>query len=513
MGVTVSILVKLRKLFDRIINLFSSMNPNHNENQNRQPYRPIPGQLVNENLLRNKASRSLFPKEAVVDQQGRIVNPKQFIVASTGKDLDQLTPGNFFWLEPLNRSSDRVKIKVVKSRKCCPDGKRYVLLETAPDRTTDPATILSLEGGDIEVFDKGDSTNVIGVIHPGDSNPGGQGHSSGQTNTYGVNLLVKLKPGRVLSRTNPEIGDLNNIATYERDANPGRPTVAVLDSGIHFTKQSVEQKGATCEDSACFGWDFVNDTPFPIDDHLGLHGTKISSIIKKYAPNAGILPVKVSNRAGAVTLYDALCGLEYARCRGAQIINASWSFTGKSEVRRGPVTDYPLLLNALEDLKKAGVTVVAAAGNKTQYTHPDGHITTPRIYPACYSDMLNNVITVTTVTQGNVPQRPTGALAHRFAAYENFSPEFVDTGVLTNVITPMRSGFMPGRFEIPGFVDSYEGTSFAAPVVAAKLANDLTRLTSGHANKADALQHLPGYVEENDLAYAIRNGGNYIKVE
>ncbi|UHG92768.1 S8 family peptidase [Spirosoma oryzicola] len=475
----------------------------------RTPYEIVPNQLSNRKLLeidRRTKDRSarIFPNRVRVDQRGRLINPTQFIIAGIGRDIDQFTEGRELWLQApkggIGQQSERKKVKVIKSRKCCPDGKRYVLLEALE------SSLDSLEGQETIIYESSTSPNGIGVIHPGGSNPGGKDHS-GQVNTYGVNLLVRAR-NEDTTPSLAEIRDIRKVATYERDAVRKRLNVAVLDSGILFTNPLPADAPTDCINSQFVGWDFVHDSPFPVDDHKGLHGTKISTIIKHYAPDAGIIPVKISNTNGSLTLYDALCGLEYARCQGATIINASWSFTGASEAVAGNETDFPLLWKAVKSLTDAGVIVVAAAGNKNQYDHPDGHITTPRIYPACYSDKQDKLFTITTVR--HQPADPSAGIRKpKYIAFENYSPDFVDTGVLADA----DSKETPGRFSIPGFLGSYQGSSFATPIVVAKMVNALLAGTSYSVTKEELLEKLDGFTaKEADLAYAIREKSCYINV-
>lgn len=458
-----------------------------------KPYRIVPGQLSNRELLKNDRrvkdpTQRLFPVEAIISR-GRIINPQQFIVAlkndpkvSASAEAATWKVGNQFSLV-----SKKVgyQVEVIKSRRCSPNGKRYVLLQTVNKKEW----INQLEGNTIDIVNA--QGNSVGTIHGGGSNSGGQGHSGGQSNCFGAAQLVKPLANAQSELTNSGKPDRSDsLATSEK------VIVAILDSGIISGPASGDQS-VTCSDPNQFGWNFVDNNPFTKDDHPGWHGTKISTIIKRYARNAEILPVKVANMNGVLDLYDVLCGLEYARTHGAKLVNASWSFTGSEN--NTVETDFPLLLGAIRDLDESGVMVVAAAGNRSQYVkEADGEIArddAPKIYPACYSGIQCNVITVTTVIHKS----------NKFVAFENYSPQFVDTGVLPNTQPPLD----PGTFIIPGFIDSYEGSSFATPVVVARVANVLNSLT-GYAGKRRILHQLSGFHEEDDLANEIRDGGCYI---
>ena len=448
-------------------------------------------------------SEPLFPKEVRLDKWGRLVDPRQFIISGTGPAIDKFLVGFRFRLEPTTHVpgiKGQVKVRVIKSNKPSPTGKRYVLLQTM-----DQSSIDELENAEeVNIYRGEVSTQVVGVIHPGDSNSDGGRVHSGQPSCYGASLLVRQR-GDGGADPLAEVETVSRIATYERDAALGTATVAVLDSGIWFDKFADRRRRTLCSD---IGWDFVSGSsidgdPFPDDDHPGLHGTKICTIIKYTAPGVGILPVKISKPNGTLTLYDALCGLEFARTHGARVVNASWSFMASGARTKAAGADYPLLLQAIRDLEDAGIMVVAAAGNKNQYPPgADGHIGeggAPLIYPACYN-MQDNVITVTTVIASVAPIKV-------FSVFENFSNEFVDTGTVANAVAPEPDG----QFKIPGFLNSYRGTSFATPYLAAKIAQVMST-TPGYMSKRALLHRLREFHVENDLKNEIRDGGSYVKL-
>ena len=504
--------------FTRYLNLHTIMNEqqdcgkeNSRPNEDKKPYVIVPDQLSNEALLvldREKVDTEnrIFPTRAIVDERGRLIDPFQFIVAGKGRNIDKLQVGKVFVLKSVDPDTLKpkegddareVQVTVLKSRKSAPHGKRYVLLEA-------PASIIGLEDATLGIYRNATEEQDIGILHPVETHTGGgQSHS---VMPYGVSLLVTMKANHSFEPLS-EIRTQSRTATFEQDAELGTATIAVLDSGIRFRGSS--RRSTSCSD---VGWDFVTERvpggdPFPDDNHPGLHGTKICTIIKNEAPGAGILPVKVSNSNGRLTLYDALCGLEYARTHGAKVVNASWSFT--ADGNNGEEKDFPLLLQAIRDLEESGIIVVAAAGNKSQYVNPDGHIGTngaPKIYPACYSAIQDNVITVTTVAAPNLNAAPTNEDSN-YRVVENYSNKFVDTGAVANA----EASATDGEFTIPGFLDSYEGTSFATPYVAAKIAQ-IIYFSPGYTGKRTLLRRLREFHIESKLADKIRDGGSYITV-
>ncbi len=467
------------------------------------PYKLLKFQLSNALLLkrdsllrsRGRGKEALFP-EGVILSRGRIIDSKQFIVAVGRKEgvnleqeKEQWKVGNTLFLKVATEPGSTV-VQVIKSRRCSDYGKRYVLLEA-----TEQSNIQHFEGQRVDIFASSDSSKVMGTIHDGGgSNSGGRDHS-GQSNCKGVNYLVTLPPSKA-----DDFDKLDNQLKVEK-----RVTVAILDSGVLMRQQDTAP-GLDCKDLNHNGWDFVSDDPFPHDDHIGQHGSKVYSLVRKYAsPGVRIMPVKVSNLNGALDLYDVLCGLEYARTHEANIINASWSFT--SDGNNNPDTDFPLLLEAMKDLDASGVFVVAAAGNRNQYMpEANGEIArslatgqrAPNIYPACYSAIQCNVITVTTIIKNR---------GGRFSAFENYSSKYVNTGALSDG----NQSHSDGTFQIPGLSGRFAGSSFATPIVAGKLAKVLSE-AMGYVSRRGAIRSIEGFHEEDDLASSIRDGGSYIDV-
>jgi len=130
--------------------------------------------------------------------------------------------------------------------------------------------------------------------------------------------------------------------------------VAVLDSGL--VPDQREFAGRTLP-----GHDFVNEDPFPSDDHG--HGTQVTALLGASADNdfgiAGvdhrcrILPVKVLDRFNTGTSFDLAQGLVFAADAGADVVNLS-------------LVNYPAsaaLVEALSYAREAGCVLIACAGN------------------------------------------------------------------------------------------------------------------------------------------------------
>mgnify|MGYP002778575940 CR=1 FL=1 len=235
----------------------------------------------------------------------------------------------------------------------------------------------------------------------------------------------------------------------------------------------------------------------PYDDHAGRHGTVIAALIQQRA-NVAVLPVKSFDGDGFGCLYDVLNAFNYILRRHQrdriQVVNASWITT----------LDSPLLRQKIGELKRAGIFLVAAAGNRNQTDDPN--LSNRRLYPACYSRDFPNVITVTSVMdhyalqpKGGTSRPKPGVFAPRpnlkkallstlgiastrqlrvdgLEPEANYSADFVNIGVAG------LFGSMPSPFYNGGRI---WGSSFAAPCVAAKVAEYLDQKAISLAGLSD----------------------------
>jgi subtilisin family serine protease len=127
------------------------------------------------------------------------------------------------------------------------------------------------------------------------------------------------------------------------------------------------------------GWDFVNNDNNPNDDNG--HGTHVAGIAAAETNNgtgiagvswgAKLLPVKVLQSSGYGSSSTIAQGVDYARVRGANVINLSL----------GSYTESLTLKTALENASSVAV-IVAAAGNDG--IPIEGAFGRP-MFPACYS--------------------------------------------------------------------------------------------------------------------------------
>ena len=243
-------------------------------------------------------------------------------------------------------------------------------------------------------------------------------------------------------------GPMGITSAWERTTG-GEVIVAVLDSGADLQHPDLapnlwtnpgEIPGNSVDDDAdgyvddVHGADVVNDDGDPSDDNG--HGTHVAGVIGARGDNgvgsSGIarrvrlMPVKVLDARAAGDAEDVAAGLRYAVAHGARIVNVSLA---------GPRPSRPLR-DAVEAARRAGVLIVAAAGNDGRSL--DDEPSYPVSLPAA------NVLGVAAIEQDGALV----AASNRGAAAELTAPGAA-------ILSTARGGWYELR----------TGTSVAAPVV------------------------------------------------
>lgn len=155
--------------------------------------------------------------------------------------------------------------------------------------------------------------------------------------------------------------------------------VAVLDTGCDINHPDLK-------DRIIGGWNFTDDdrsNPDIFTDYNG-HGTHVAGTIAAtennagvigVAPEAGLLIVKVLNKAGSGKYEWIIKGIRYAIEQNADIISMSLG---------GPA-DVPELHQAIQAAVERDILVVCAAGNEG-----DGDDSTNEFaYPGCYNEVIS----------------------------------------------------------------------------------------------------------------------------
>jgi len=174
------------------------------------------------------------------------------------------------------------------------------------------------------------------------------------------------------------LGMINMEAAWEIHNGSGA-VVAVLDTGAAYRNAFPYAQAPDLAGTAILpGWDFVNDDPYPDDDHG--HGTHITGTIAQTTNNllgcAGvafgctIMPIKVLDENSNGLLDDVVAGIYFAVDNGAQVINTSF----------GTVTPSLILEEAVTYANLNKVTMVCSAGN--------GASSAPH-YPSSYTECIS----------------------------------------------------------------------------------------------------------------------------
>jgi subtilisin family serine protease len=203
--------------------------------------------------------------------------------------------------------------------------------------------------------------------------------------------------------------------------------VAVLDTGIDATHPVFA--GRVISGLDLVSQDFVpQDGPQPGDfggPAVG-HGTHVSGVIARLAPEAKLLPVRVLDVDGRGSTFDVAFAIDYAVSRGATVINLSL----------GADADTRVLAAAVAAARARGVVLVAAAGNDD--------VATPQ-YPAVYP----GVLAVSAVDEEG-----------QKAPFSNYGASWVDIaapGVGITSTVPVSGEILYG---------TWSGTSMATPFAA-----------------------------------------------
>lgn len=299
----------------------------------------------------------------------------------------------------------------------------------------------------------------------------------------------------------------------QRPSIPGPAlTVAVFDTGLSKEMKNVYTEATpSCIPGGEKGWSFPHQSNITDDDHPLFHGTIVSRFIaeqetKYRKQKISILPVKIHNSEGKGDLFSVLCGFAYAANCGAKIINASFGFYASKG------TEAPLILSEFvkKHLTGKNIILVAAAGNLNPDATAGGPVS-PDVrnlelnpfFPACLSKTHGNVLAVTTVSKAKLKVSPS----------QNFSKLLVEVSVDGDA--EIQNDY---RFKNP-IADSFfiVGSSYAAPIIAGKIAQHYTELMkampAGTINKDILLREMKNLgliIPETGLSSLVKDG-NYTK--
>ncbi|MCP9766038.1 S8 family serine peptidase [Lacihabitans soyangensis] len=275
------------------------------------------------------------------------------------------------------------------------------------------------------------------------SNPRARGANGDELGVdIALNLEIKI-PENNLESNSELISELKNfpkgfslntrqIGSHSDDVNDNEYIIAVTDTQIDTSFNYVnlwENNSENFENFGKNGWNFVkeNDSIF---SKLPLHATFVTYLLERELKTTShkFLPLITLDENKRGFLFDALCAFEevlaYNQMQNSKkirVINASWGYYGKRNWA---------LEKGLTRLKNGKVLLVAAAGNSDSECDRCEKLDAKNLrnvsmrekmfYPAAYSPIFENVISVTTFNiNGDIFQ----------AANQNYSDEFIDIGV------------------------------------------------------------------------------------
>ena len=153
--------------------------------------------------------------------------------------------------------------------------------------------------------------------------------------------------------------------------------IAVIDTGVDPDHPLLAERLVAGFDLIDGDTDATDEANWADDDGDGLideaygHGTFIAGIIAQVAPGALIQPIRVLDADGRADLYMVIDAIDLAIEMDADVINMSFGLVGKHKSRA--------MDDALKRAQKAGIVVVAAAGNVGTSDHS---------YPASAKDVI-----------------------------------------------------------------------------------------------------------------------------
>jgi subtilisin family serine protease len=152
---------------------------------------------------------------------------------------------------------------------------------------------------------------------------------------------------------------LLRLSTAQQSSTGTGIVVAVLDSGVSAANPAIGGRVVAGFDAIAGGSNtddrrdaIDNDGDGLIDEGAG-HGTHVAGIVRRVAPGASIMPVRVLDSDGNGDSWVLASGLAWAADHGARVVNASVGGRGSHQ----------FVKRALDLARRKGVTVVAAAGN------------------------------------------------------------------------------------------------------------------------------------------------------
>lgn len=281
--------------------------------------------------------------------------------------------------------------------------------------------------------------------------------------------------------------DIKALPAWDKQTSAAGIIVAVIDSGVRYTHHDLAENmwrnpneilnGLDDDGNGyvddIFGINAFADNSNPNDDYG--HGTHVAGIIGARGNNgvgvAGIcwqvqiMACRYQNSAGDGALSDAIECINYARSKGAKIINLSWG---------EPEYNSQALFDAINSARAAGIIVVCAAGNENR------NLDVFPLYPASFT--LDNIISVAATTRRD-----------ERAAFSSYGANSVDLGAPGDAIFSCWNGSDTDYNVLSGTSMSVPMVAGACALVWARYPNEsYQQIIARVLNNVDPLPQLAG---------------------
>lgn len=300
----------------------------------------------------------------------------------------------------------------------------------------------------------GGQDETAGVKPP----PGGAGtdtlkiqNANSLTNNYSLIDIFKAEGTKSYQ--------MKDTVTFTPNRNTYNPyKVAILDTGLDssaINKPVGVPASNIVETNLSCGFETMTD------GHG--HGTAVTKfLISSLKQPVKILPIRVLDANKNGTLFELLCGINYAVNANANSVIMSLGYYG---------TDIAILRRYMKKLEEKNILVFAAAGNKIDIAdnvEPNTRGADIRnldnrlykFYPACYSHTMSNVFSVTTFDEGESVKR--------VSETQNYSTNYVNVAIIgereQQTAPASTNGFNLGGLYL-------RGSSFANPIFAGQAIN------------------------------------------
>lgn len=404
----------------------------------------------------------------------------------------------------LNTKSGNYNEKVAELRSFIND-----LYKSNPDKFQPSDTVISIRKcgncGDFELWD-GEILQIV-------------------IDSAGERIQSGAKPGMVAQGVSPNFitslpkankwlqrwGKETSVTQQPYTGDPVK--IAVFDTGLDtsLVKGFTRNMPNECFGGTSNGWNIGAENGDYWDYSETRHGTVVTRFIideiqkaGPSAPHIQIIPVKVLNANGQGTLFDFLCGLNYASRAGATVINASLGFyyyydsiPGFEEYIDSVLTENKIILFSAAGNKQFNKIDYGAYSVRAEHIR---NIDSNYFYPGGLSIRNQQLVCITTADKNGTS----------ISSQQNYSPNRV------NISVGADKGYC---FKHPYkrllFCSKYiSGSSFATPIFAGKyLRWKFSAGSSTVAQREPVLSRMStdGVIESKPQLTPFIKNGNFIK--